>query len=146
MAGRPTKLTDELIDTLCENIELGMPYTMACDASGINYSTFKEWMSKGEEEVPKKQFMAFSARVKAANSECARRCLEHIREKADNGSTFYDTWLLERRFSEHFGAKQHITSDNKTKTENENINVDVKPSEEIEQEILSKLSRLASRT
>ena len=137
---RPTKLTDDLTDLICENIELGMPYVMACDAAGINYSTFKDWMSKAEEENPKKQFLAFSAKVKAANSECAKRCLQHIRDKAESGSVFYDTWLLERRYPEHFGARQHITSDNKNKNENENLNVNVESTEEIRADILSRLS------
>lgn len=133
-------MTDELTQVLCENIELGMPYVMACDAAGINYSTFKYWMSKAEEENPKKQFLSFSAKVKAANSKCARLCLERIRDKAENGAAFYDTWLLERRYPEHFGARQHITSDNKNKNENENINVTVESTEEIRAEILSRLS------
>jgi len=133
-------LTDELTDVLCENIELGMPYSLACQAVGIGYTAFSNWMKAGEEEGAKKQFVECVRRVRASEAECARRCLQHIRDKADSGSVFYDTWLLERRYPEHFGSRQHITSDNKNKNENENLNVNVESTEEIRAEILSRLS------
>jgi hypothetical protein len=78
--------------------------------------------------------------VRAAEASCAERCLERINAKAEQGSIFCDTWLLERRYPADFGARQHITSDNKNDNNNTNTNVSVDATEEARSSILSKLS------
>lgn len=108
---RPTKLTDELTDVLCENIELGMPYKLACQAAGINYDTFNEWMKKGAEGSNKK-FIEFSDQVRASEAECAKRNLDNLRKAADNGSVASSMWLLERRYPDEFGKRDKIDMKN----------------------------------
>ena len=71
MAGRKSKLTEELTEVICKNIELGMSYNLSCQAAGIHPDTFFEWMKAGaagtETPLPNG-----AARVCAAGSAAAR--------------------------------------------------------------------------
>ena len=48
MAGRPSKLTSEVKARLVQAIEAGNYYEAACGYAGITYTTFRNWMIKGE--------------------------------------------------------------------------------------------------
>jgi hypothetical protein len=141
---RPCKLTPELTDLFCEKLEKGMSYTLCCHAVGITFETFSQWMKKGEADDPEEMFSVFSERVRRAESICAEMCLERINEKARNGGTFYDTWLLERRYPQDYGSRQHISTDQKIDAKNENINVE--PTEEARSKILGRLFTDSSAT
>jgi hypothetical protein len=137
LVGRPSKISKELTQRLCEMIEIGMPYTLACEAAGISFDAYNNWKKKGEAGEPK--FVEFYERVKKAKATCALNCLKRINEKIlKNNSPYYDTWLLSRRFYQDFGERQHITSDNKSINENLNVNVD--NADTIRKEILEKLA------
>jgi len=142
--GRPLKLTEERTQILVENIDLGMPYRLACQAAGIAFQTFNEWMKQGAHEKDIGEdtiYTDFHDRIKKAEADCARGCLQRIREKVlKNNSPYYDTWMLSRRYPDDFGERQHITSDNKNQNENVNVNVDATSPEEIRSSILSGLS------
>jgi glycosylphosphatidylinositol transamidase (GPIT) subunit GPI8 len=97
---RPTKLNDEVTKIICENIELGLSYSLAAQGAGITSETFIQWMKKGE-AGDDKSFMDFHASVKKADTICAKRCLEHIREAGDHGTWTASAWLLERRFKDY---------------------------------------------
>jgi hypothetical protein len=47
MAGRKSKLTEEMTQVICENIELGLSYNLTCQAAGITFETFNDWMKAG---------------------------------------------------------------------------------------------------
>jgi transposase len=143
-AGRPCKLTTDIIDIVCSKLEIGMSYKLACQAAGIHFSTFQDWMAKGESGESDEIFSIFSDRVHAAESYCAEQCLIRIQEKAQNGGTFYDTWLLERRYPQDYGSRQHISTDQKIDSKNENINVE--PTEEARSKILGRLFTDSSAT
>jgi alpha-galactosidase/6-phospho-beta-glucosidase family protein len=134
---RPCKLTPELTDVICDKLQKGMSYKLACQAAGINFSSFQLWMSKGEADDAEEMFSTFSNRVHAAEAYCAEQCLIRIQEKAQNGGTFYDTWLLERRYPQDYGSRQHISTDQKVESKNENVNVE--PTEEVRSKILGRL-------
>lgn len=137
MAGRKCKLNDELTAVICDNISLGLSYTLTCQAAGIHFDTFNEWMKKGEAGGEEK-FVDFYSKVRAAEAICARNSLERIREAADNGTWNAAAWLLERRYPSDYGRKDRI--DMKAKTENVSIDVTVN-----EQEISARRSSLLSR-
>ena len=46
--GRPSKLTPEVQERICQAIRAGNYYEAACAYAGIHYSTFRKWMQKGE--------------------------------------------------------------------------------------------------
>lgn len=43
MTGRPSKLTEDVIDALAEAIRFGATYEEACRSAGIDYTTFAAW-------------------------------------------------------------------------------------------------------
>lgn len=66
-AGRPSKF--HLVkDKVIEAIRKGNYYEPACKAAGIDYSTFRDWLKKGEEDQ-KGPFFQFSQEVQKAEAE-----------------------------------------------------------------------------
>jgi len=107
--GRHTKLNSKICKSLCESIERGMPYVLACQKAGIHFDTFNEWMKKGEaEDIENNVYAEFSERIRRSEAICADRCLERIQARAEEGNSVNDMWLLERRYSEHFGRKDKM--------------------------------------
>lgn len=133
MSGRKCKLTTELTNTICENLELGLSYNLTCKAAGISFDTFTNWMKAGEARDEKK-FVDFYTRVQASEAICAKNCLERIRQVAENGSLAADTWLLERRYPADYGRKDHF--DVKAKSEAINVNFTETSLEEKRSQIL----------
>ena len=86
MAGRKSKLTEELTTVICENIELGLSYNLTCQAAGISFETFNEYMKAGAAGKEKK-FTDFYNNVRASEAICAKNCLIRIREAAERGNT-----------------------------------------------------------
>jgi transposase len=138
MAGRKSKLTEEMTQVICDNIELGLSYNLTCQAAGITFETFNEWMKSGFAGKEKK-FCVFFDSVRAAESACAKGCLERIRASAEEGSVSCDMWLLERRYPADYGRKENISM--KSQTEALNLNVDI-TADEIEKRRSALLSRL----
>lgn len=99
-AGRKCKLTNEMTNVICENIELGMSYRLACQSVNICPDTFSEWMKNGEAGEDEK-FVEFHNRVRHAESVCAKNCLLRIKEAFDAGTWTAAAWLIERRFREY---------------------------------------------
>lgn len=139
MTGRKSKLTEELTQVICENIELGLSYNLTCQAAGITFETFNEWMKAGAVGKEKK-FIDFYNAVRASEATCAKNCLTRIRAAAERGSLAGDMWLLERRYFADYGRKDSI--DMKAKTENLNVNVSTEQAEAdaLRSEILRRLS------
>jgi hypothetical protein len=136
---RPTKLTEELTQEICENIELGLSYILSCKAAGISFETFNQWMKKGAIGEEKK-YADFHNRVRAAEAICAKNCLERIREAANRGTWAASAWLLERRYPTDYGKHDNINM--KTQVENLNVNVDTgtEDADALRSEILRRLS------
>jgi hypothetical protein len=137
MAGRKCKLNDNLTLVICENIELGLSYGLTCQAAGISFDTFNEWMKAGSTGKEKK-FTDFYNNVRASEATCAKNCLTRIREAAERGNTANDMWLLERRYFADYGRKDNLNM--KAQTEALNYNVDL-----TENEIEAKRSALLTR-
>lgn len=144
MAGRKSKLTEELTKTICENLELGLSYNLSCKAAWISFQTFNEWMKAGEEGTERK-YIDFYNKVQASEVICAKNALQRIREAAEAGTWSAAAWLLERRYREDFGRNERLDVKAETKNENFNVNYNVKSPEEIEQSLFDKLNKIRSR-
>lgn len=138
---RPSKLTPELTDRICELLEKGMPIRLICDAVGISDTRFYDWMQKGEDG--KAEFREFRGRVNTSKSKVIEDYLDRLKGYSENGSVYATTWFLERRCPEEFGKRDNLNI--KSKNENENLNVNVRTPEEIEQAILNKLARIQAK-
>ena len=49
--GRPSKLTDEMIEQLCDEVANGLPFKYACDLQGISEVLFRSWLRQGQYDV-----------------------------------------------------------------------------------------------
>ncbi len=92
---RPSKLTDECQARLVEALRSGATYALACQAAGVDYSTFRRWMRRGE-KAKSGRYRLFHEAIRRAEGECAMSCLEAIRDSAPKEWTAA-AWLLERR-------------------------------------------------
>jgi hypothetical protein len=110
---RPTKLTPVLTDKICELIEIGMPYHLVCDATGIVESTFYDWIEKGTQPKAKKEFSEFSKRVNQSKAKVVEQYLKRLEGYSKDGSVYATTWFLERRCPDDFGKREKVDLDNK---------------------------------
>ncbi len=62
--GRPTKLTPELREQICELLAAGNCVSAVCDSVDIDRSTFHRWLKHGEKG--KEPFATLAAQVKQA--------------------------------------------------------------------------------
>ncbi len=78
MAGRQSKLTDQLQDRIASSLRAGIPVRWACEAAGISTTIYYSWKSQGEEwldeptsKVPagQRKFVLFSDTMRQARAE-----------------------------------------------------------------------------
>ena len=123
---RPTKLTPDVIEDICNWLKLGYYQEDAATMAGISASTFYDWMKKGDEgqkalesgtssSLPAIQedgeveivdmYSEFSEAVKKARAEAEGAHIMNIRKAADNGVWQASAWFLERSFPKKWGKK-----------------------------------------
>jgi hypothetical protein len=105
---RPLKLNDEITNIICENIEMGLSYSLSAAGAQITFQTFNDWMKKAQEEGADEQYIEFATRVRAAETACAKDCLLRVREASKCGTWAASAWLLERRFKNDYGRQERI--------------------------------------
>jgi len=131
-AGRPSRLTQKIIDELVAGTEQGLNRKTACALAGISRATFCRWMAKGRESQ-RGLYRDLCDRIEGAEEVAKSITLQSIREIAQGGKiikkvverrnekgellgyteTYEElppslqaaTWLLERRWPEEFGPK-----------------------------------------
>jgi len=91
---RNSKYTDELVTKLCQAIELGATYELACNYAGITFETFRQWREKKPE---------FAARVHEAEGKATVKWLAKIEQAATDGAWQAAAWKLERRYPQQYG-------------------------------------------
>lgn len=124
--GRPPKLTQELITTICNAIRMGSYVETAVIYAGINKETFHNWVRKGNAK-PSSIYGHFNDSVQKAWSESELRGVSDI-DKAAKGEKDPTTgewvlkpdwkataWRLERQHAKHWSPKQTVKlEDNQT--------------------------------
>ncbi len=133
---RPSKLTDEVQENICNWLKLGYYQEDAAIMAGISPSTYYEWMKKGESErvalesgedalalpdhpLPASEeeasdievvyrFMEFSEAVKKARAEAEGAHIRNIRKAADNGVWQASAWFLERSHPKKWGKRSQL--------------------------------------
>lgn len=107
MAGRPTKLTPELIAHLTEAIRAGMPLKLAAVYAGISYDTLNEWRHhRFPKSAPVELRNLFSDALKRAEADLMYELLVSIKLHAETdapGDWRAAARILERRYPQHFG-------------------------------------------
>lgn len=104
--GRPSKLTPDCKKRLLQALAAGNYYEPACAYAGIDYSTFRRWMLRGEKES-KGEFCEFCEVVQRAIAQSEIASVAKIK-KAEEDDWRAAAWLLERRFSDRWASTQKV--------------------------------------
>ena len=102
--GRPTKLTKEIINEICQLLRAGSYIETACNFVGLHKDTYYRWAKEGARAKGGIKKI-FSDSVKKAIAEAEIRDLEEIRK---NDSWQSKAWRLERRFPDRWGNRQKV--------------------------------------
>lgn len=108
---RPSKLTKEIIELIAGSVLYGCSYQDSCEAVGIDYTTFRKWMQKGENSRSGDYFELFD-KVTKANAQCAVNFTRVIQTAAAKGDAKYALEWLKRRRRAEWGDNVDFTSGN----------------------------------
>ena len=98
MAGRRSKLTEEVTERFIRAIKVGCPIKDACGCAGIGETTYYKWMQWSDSDRRDvKIYRAFREQVKVAEGEATQAWLAIIEKAAREGSWQAAAWKLERR-------------------------------------------------
>jgi len=119
--GRPTKLTDDRQEKICEALRNGVTIKGACDLVGLDESTYYKWRNRGEDELRRveeghancrvrkseERYVDFYEATTRAIADSERALVENIRRAAD------EEWraaleLLRRRFSDRWSKRTNV--------------------------------------
>lgn len=102
MAGRPSKLTPEIQERICQLVRAGNTVEVCAEAAGIAPATYYGWMQQGIEGDG--VHGEFRRAVEQARAEAEAILVGRVQRAAQSGSWRAATWLLERQWPEHWAA------------------------------------------
>ena len=112
MAGRKTKLTEEVLIRLIEAIRAGNYIYTACAYAGIHKDTYYEWLEKAKHPDASPLLNRLSDEVEKARAEAEMRNVLNIQRAAGGGTWQASAWWLERSFPDRWGRKTEILGPN----------------------------------
>jgi hypothetical protein len=117
------RLTPEIVDKICEFLEVGAPVTVSCAAAGIPKITYCKWLQsieRGETDGGKPltpELIEFGRRVEEAKAKFHTNHLSLISSIGNAASKSKNwlpaAWLLERCQRDHYS----LVTNNKSKAE-----------------------------
>ena len=115
--GKPKAISRTNLKSICNKIRRGNYVNQSVIASGVNYSTFQNYMNKGRKGI--RPYDEYYEAVEIAKAEAEVRMSERIDESAENGNVGADMWKLQRMFPNRWGnaQRQEIKVDNTQKIE-----------------------------
>lgn len=126
-AGRKTKLTPKLQETICTYIKQGYTIEQSCALSGITPRTYYNWIKRGKQAKTGKFFQFFQKAKQAEEIAEAKYLATIIQAAAGNpsegvrGDWRAAAWYLERknpdRWSKTEKLQQDIRADVKQRTD-----------------------------
>lgn len=119
--GRPTKLTPELLEKISGYVEAGNFVDIACQACGINRSTYYRWKNRGETNN-KGIYHDFCNTIKKAEAVGEVSHVEKIREGKSGWQS--SAWWLERRFPDRWGKVDRVDLTSKGEGINRSIKLE----------------------
>src|SRR5688500_14704222 len=106
MMARPTKLTSEVQQRLVSAIASGNYLEPACAYAGIDYSTFRRWIERGE-QAERGLYREFRDAIRRAEAEAEIRVVAHWqRQVPESWQASRD--FLARRFPDRWGPKDRL--------------------------------------
>jgi hypothetical protein len=102
-AGRPSKLTPEVIERICAALRAGTSFKTAAEFAGISEPTVHAWMLKGRNAKSGK-FREFWQKVTRARGVAKVSYVNVIRKAASEGDWQAAKWALAHIEPESYGA------------------------------------------
>ena len=122
MRGRPTALTDETTQRICDRLEIGSTKHAAAAKAGIGVSTFMAWQKRGRDEQQRRadgergnpnetRFIDFLESIEVAELIAEDTLIAKINDAASEHWQAA-AWILERRHPEKYGryTRSDVTS------------------------------------
>ena len=106
-AGRPERISEEVIAKICEGLRDGLPRKYAACHGGISPRSYHNWYAQGQEDEDAERdtlYARFKFAVDSAETETLRTCLTSIRRGGRDWKAL--AWFVEKRFRDEFGAKE----------------------------------------
>ena len=104
--GRPTKLTNEVQERICDVLRAGNYQDAACGYVGISENTYYQWLKKGE--TGQQPYADFREAVRRARAEAELRNVTLINRAAQSGQWQAAAWHLERSFPRKWGRMERL--------------------------------------
>lgn len=113
--GRPIKITEELIEEICDLIAEGHTFAEAARFRRVGQSTFFRWMAMGKQDDAAPIYKELVTRVRETAELSELEALQVIRSSdIRNNNCKGAMWLLERRFPEKYGKRRELNENTET--------------------------------
>lgn len=100
--GRPTVMTEEVVDKLTYAFSKGLSDREACLYVGISTTTLYDYCNDNPDFAERKELLKEQPKIKAKMNIC---------EALEYKDVDISKWYLERRAKDEFSTKQEITAD-----------------------------------
>jgi transposase-like protein len=100
---RPTKLTPEVQDRIIQAVTAGNYLETAAQYAGIDGSTLRRWVAKGESDTSAEPYRSFCTALKSARAAAEVRSVALIQQAATGGTWQAAAWYLERSYPDRWG-------------------------------------------
>ena len=100
---RPTKLTKEVQERILQAVSAGNYLDTAAQYAGIDASTMRRWVVKGEAPNAPEPYRSFCTALKSARATAEVRSVALIQSAATNGTWQAAAWYLERSYPDRWG-------------------------------------------
>jgi hypothetical protein len=111
------KLNDKVHEAIVESVRHGSYITVAAQSAGINVTTFRNWLERGEMEEARiaegfdadpneAKYLAFKRDVDSARSQAEIESVKAVRMASRNGTWQAAAWYLERSFPQRWGRNR----------------------------------------
>jgi len=105
--GQPTKFRPETRKKILNAIRLGLPIVKACNVSGIDYNTYRNWETRAlERKEP--EYIEFFQECERAKDEREAMHLNNIVQAARDGTWQASAWFLERSLPQSYALKNRV--------------------------------------
>lgn len=105
--GRPSKFTPEVKNTICDYISAGNYIDTSCRLAGVDYTTFRGWVVRGEQEG-KGEYFDFLRQVRLAEAQAEAERVRLILQAGRLDDWKANAWYLERKYPERWGKKEQL--------------------------------------
>jgi len=93
-AGRPSKLTPELVEAVKQHAEDGLPVELIAVRIGVHRFTCSRWLREADDKEEGSLHHQFRLAILSADAEYCRTLMKGLKVQADGGNPWAATWLL----------------------------------------------------